>query len=265
MELTVRGARVLATTGGRDLDPSLPLLIFVHGAAADRTVWQLQTRYFAHHGYSVLAVDLPRHGGSNGELIETIEAYADWLVAAIIEAGYDSAHLVGHSMGSLISLESASRHPERVKSLVLAAAASAVEVHPALMAAAENDEHLAFELLTSWSHGRWGHLGGHRTPGLWMLGSTMRLWERARAGVLVNDLRACDNYANGALASTAVRCPTLMVNGQLDTMTPSDNAQPLRDNIAGIEEIVIEGAGHAMIIESPDPVIDAIAEFLGRR
>ena len=53
MELTVEGRRVHAATGGRDFDPSLPAVVFVHGAGLDRTVWALQTRYFAHHGYGV--------------------------------------------------------------------------------------------------------------------------------------------------------------------------------------------------------------------
>ena len=62
MELSVAGQQVQATTGGRPLDPESPLLVFIHGAGMDRTLWQLQTRYFANHGWSVLAVDLPGHG-----------------------------------------------------------------------------------------------------------------------------------------------------------------------------------------------------------
>ena len=174
MQFTVNGTRVFATTGGRELRPDLPLLVFVHGAALDRTTWQLQTRFFSHHGYSVLALDLPQHGGSEGKAPDSIEGYADWVADLIAATGYESAHVIGHSMGALIALETAARHPQAVKTLVLSGATSAMPVHPDLLAAAESGDHLAYELMTSWGHGRISHLGGHQTPGLWMVGSTMR-------------------------------------------------------------------------------------------
>ena len=95
------------------------------------------------------------------------------------------------------------------------------------------------------------------------LGSTIRLWERAAPGVLANDLHACNNYQNGETAAKSVSCPTLIVSGELDVMAPSSGTQVLRDNIDGHSEVVIPGAGHIMMIEEPDPVIDAIAAFLG--
>ena len=66
MKLTVDGRAVSATTGGTDFDPAKPAVIFLHGAGFDRTAWRLQTRWFAHHGRSVLAVDFPAHGWSYG-------------------------------------------------------------------------------------------------------------------------------------------------------------------------------------------------------
>jgi hypothetical protein len=66
MKLTVNGRAVSATTGGTDFDPARPAVIFLHGAGFDRTAWRLQTRWFAHHGRSVLAVDFPRMAGPMG-------------------------------------------------------------------------------------------------------------------------------------------------------------------------------------------------------
>ena len=105
MELTVNGKRVHAATGGRDFDPALPAVVFVHGAGMDHTVWALQARYFAHHGRAVLAVDLPGHGGSEGPSLDSIAAMGDWLAAVIEAAGSEQAALVGHSMGSLAALD----------------------------------------------------------------------------------------------------------------------------------------------------------------
>ena len=87
MWLDVNGQRAYAYTGGRPFDPSLPVLAFVHGAQHDHSVWILQTRYLAHHGYSVLAFDLPGHGRSAGAPLATIEQMADWVLAALTAAG----------------------------------------------------------------------------------------------------------------------------------------------------------------------------------
>lgn len=262
MKLAVDGAVVSATTGGRLPDPGQPLILFLHGAALDKTVWQLQTRYFSHHGYSVMAVDLPGHGRSEGTPLPSVEAYAGWVASLLESAGYASAHLVGHSMGGLIALETASRHAGLVSTLTMAGPAAAIPVHPALLSAAEAGDHIAYELMASWGHGRRSHLGGHQTPGIWMMGSTIRLWERAAPGVLAADLYACNAYGRGPDAAAAVRCPSLLISGSLDIMTPRRAAAPLRGNLAEVREAVIEGAGHIMIVEQPDPVIDALAAFL---
>lgn len=117
MKLQVRGAETFATTGGRPFVPEQPTIVFVHGSGMNRIVWYLQTRYFAHHGHSVLAVDLPGHGRSQGTLLGSIEELADWIPDLLDSAGVGKAALVGHSMGALISLESAARHPDRVSKL----------------------------------------------------------------------------------------------------------------------------------------------------
>lgn len=262
MRIEVDRAAVSATTGGRPPDPDRPLVLFLHGAALDRTVWQLQTRYFSHHGYSVMAVDLPGHGRSGGAPLSSIKTYSDWVASLLASAGYSSAHVVGHSMGGLIALDTASRHPGLVSTLTMVGPAAAIPVHPALLAAAEAGDHIAYELMASWGHGRRSHLGGHQTPGIWMMGSTIRLWERAAEGVLASDLRACDGYRRGAEAATEVRCPSLLISGSRDVMTPHRAAAPLRRNLRDVREVVIEGAGHIMIVEQPDPVIDALAGFL---
>ena len=116
MDIEVDGARAFAATGGKTFDPGLPVTVFVHGAAFDHTVWKLQARYFAWHGGSVLAVDLPGHGRSEGAPRRSIPEMADWLVALLDAAGVGAANLVGHSMGALVALEAAARHGARVRS-----------------------------------------------------------------------------------------------------------------------------------------------------
>jgi pimeloyl-ACP methyl ester carboxylesterase len=113
MKLSVNGAEVLVATGGRDFDKSLPAVVFLHGAGFDRSTWALHTRWFAHHGFGVLAPDLPGHGRSPGPSLGSIAEMADWTAALLDAAEATKAHLIGHSMGSLISLETAARQPRQ--------------------------------------------------------------------------------------------------------------------------------------------------------
>src|SRR5712691_864364 len=121
MRLKVNGTDTFIATGGRDFDPALPTVVFLHGAGLDHTVWALLARWFAHRGFGVLAPDLPGHGRSGGEPLESIGAMADFTAALITAAGARNAGIIGHSMGSLVALETAARHPHKVAALGLIA------------------------------------------------------------------------------------------------------------------------------------------------
>jgi pimeloyl-ACP methyl ester carboxylesterase len=262
VEIAVDGNRVFAASGGRPFDAARPAVVFIHGAGMDHTVWALQARYFAHHGRSVLAIDLPGHGRSGGELLRSVGAMASWLVKLLDAAALSSAALVGHSMGALIALEAAASAPARARSLALLGVAARMPVHPDLQAAADRNRPLGPELGTSWGHGPSGHLGGNPAPGLWMMGGSLQLLERAPAGALAADLAACNAY-DGALAAAArVACPTLLLLGGLDRMTPPAKAAPLAEAIRAARTIVLPAAGHMLMSERPDAVIDALRETI---
>jgi pimeloyl-ACP methyl ester carboxylesterase len=262
MDLKVDGRRVFAATGGRPFDPSRPPLVFVHGAGMDHSVWVLQARYFAHRGFSVLSLDLPGHGRSEGPALESVAALGDWLAALVAAAGGGPAALVGHSMGAIAALNCAARHPEAVARLALIGGAAALPVHPDLLAAAAADDPRAFELIVDWGHGGPAHLGGHPTPGLWMLGGGERLLERARPGVLHADLAACAAYDSGPDDAAAVSCPTLVLVAAEDRMTPAKAGRALAAAVPGATLAALPGAGHMMMIEDADGTLAALKEFL---
>ncbi len=262
MELTVDGKAVHAATGGRAFDPGLPTIVFVHGAGLDHSVWALQSRYMAHHGWGVLALDLPGHGRSAGPVLPNIAELSAWLLRFLDAAGVSQATLVGHSMGSLTVLETAGRAPDRVAALVVVGISLPMAVNDDLLAAAKANDPVANELIVGWGHGRAAHLGGHRTPGLWMMGDSLRLLETAADGVLHNDLAACNDYRGGDEAAAGVRCPTLLVLGDGDIMTPPRRTQGLAAAIPGSRTVVIENCGHMMMIERPDEMLDALRAFL---
>lgn len=262
MEIQVNGATAFAATGGRAFDPSLPVTVFVHGAAFDHTVWKLQARYFAWNGGSVLAVDLPGHGKSEGPALASIEAQAEWVAALLDAAGVAQAALVGHSMGAALALETAAAYPDRVSAIALCGVAEAMPVHPELLAAGLEGAHHAFDLITSWGFDRKAHLGGHKAPGTWMTGGAMRLLERGRDAVVGTDLAASNAYRGAPAAAAKVRCPVLFVLGDRDRMTPPKNARPLIEAIDGAKVETVADCGHMMMVERPDETLDALRTLL---
>lgn len=262
MELKVDGKIVFAATGGRPFDADQPTVIFLHGAGGDHTVWQLQTRYFAYHGNNVLALDLPGHGRSAGPALTAVGDLADWVGRLMDAAGVETAALVGHSLGGLTALEAAGRRPDRVRALALLGIAERMGVHPELLAAADKGEHLAYDLITTWGYDRRAQIGGHRVPGLWMSGGSLRLLERGVAGSLAHDLAACNVYDGALDAAGKVTCPVLLVMGDGDRMAPPRGVGPLVETIADARTSTIEDCGHMMMIEKPDQTLDALRQVI---
>ncbi|MBP2302259.1 alpha/beta fold hydrolase [Azospirillum picis] len=268
-DLTVRGVPVFVHTGGRPLDPARPAVVLIHGAGMDHGVWSLQSRYLAHHGRSVLAVDLPGHGRSGGEPLGSIAEIADWVVALLDAVGLERAALAGHSMGALAALDAAARHGGRVEAIALLGVAERMPVHPDLLAAARAGDPSAIDLVIGWGHGPRGHGGasggGCPVPGLALIPAARRLMAAVRPGVLGVDLAACDGYGQAADAAGAVGCPALLVLGAQDRMTPAKAGRALASRIASSQVVVVPQAGHMLMSEAPDAVLDALAAFLSLR
>ncbi|MDE1971871.1 MAG: alpha/beta hydrolase [Hyphomicrobiales bacterium] len=258
MRLLVDGNEVFIGTGGRDFDAGLPAMVFLHGAGMDHSVWALLARAFAHHGHSVLAPDLPGHGRSGGAPLASIAALADWTAALIEAAGAGKARLVGHSMGSLIALETAARHPGKVTAIALIATAAPMRVSDDLLNAAKANDHAAVDMIDLWGHGYRASMGGSQMPGLWMLGDGERLLERSGPGVIFADLSACNDYADALAAAAKVRVPATVVVGSRDLMTPARSAKAVAAAIPNCRLALIDGAGHMLMSERPDDVLAAL-------
>lgn len=262
MLLEVNGRTVRAATGGRPLDADRPLLVLLHGAGMDHTVWSLVMRALAHHGYSVLAPDLPGHGKSEGPIPSTVADYAEWAAALVTTSGFTKAHLAGHSMGAAIALRTAAAHPDLVDSLILMGTAATMPVHPDLQAAADAGDHKAVELIMSWGLGPGSQLGRHPVPGMAMRAGGLRLIESVDPAALASDLRASAGYVSALEDARAVGCATLLILGANDQMTPVRNAAPLIEELRDATAVTLPEIGHMMMLEDPDPVIDATLSFL---
>jgi pimeloyl-ACP methyl ester carboxylesterase len=258
MIVVVDGRDAHASTGGVTPTGDGPVVVLIHGAGMDGTVWQLQTRYLAHRGVRAVAVDLPDHGRSDGETLATVEEMADWLASFITAAGLGAAHIVGHSMGSFIALELASRHAALTQSITLCGTSTAMPVHPQLLADATDNLPAAAALMAAWGHAKPAHVGLNPTPGLWMLGGAQALVENSRPGVLASDFRACMSYSNALAAAGKVSCPATVVIGLGDKMTPPKGGRALAAALPSATVIELAGIGHSMMTESPRAIRAAI-------
>ncbi|MDP3193616.1 alpha/beta fold hydrolase [Rhodoferax sp.] len=268
MIFNVNGTPTYCYTGGKAFDAAQPTAIFIHGVLNDHSVWILQTRYLAHHGWNVLALDLPGHCRSGGEPPATVEEAADFVLALMDAAGLAQAALVGHSFGSLIALEAAAQAPQRVSQLVLVGIAFPMRVSPALLEASVSAPMKALEMVNVFSRSTLAPPPSALGPGTWVYGASMALGRRVLASntkvnVFYTGFKACDSYQNGLQAMARVTCPVLFVLGQLDQMTPPKAAQKLVE-LARDAKVVYLPGGHQQMNETPEEMLTALRGFLNK-
>jgi len=267
MQVQVNGAQTYCYTGGKPLDPGQPTVVFIHGVLNDHSVWALQSRYLAHHGWNVLAVDLPGHSRSQGDAPESVEQATDFIIALLDAVGITRAALVGHSWGSLIALEAAARLGARASHLALVGTAHPMKVAPALIESALNEPEKALRMVNVFSRST---LAPPLAAGQWVYGAGMALGRRVlRSNPQVNVFHrgfvACDSYANGEQAIAAIECPVLFALGTLDQMTPPKAAQGLIQAARAAGKTVQVAqlpVGHHQMSEAPDAMLQAISGFL---
>ncbi len=278
MKLRVHGRDVYAYTGGKVFDPALPTLVLVHGAANDHSVFNLLARWFAHHGFGVLAFDLPGHMRSEGPALASVEAMADWLLASLVQAHVTRVTMAGHSMGSLVVLEAASRlastqvpvdatatHRPSLERLVMLGTCVPMPVPQALLDLGRTDVQAAIERVVTFSFSTLAPKPSFPGPGVWLRGGGRRLMQmvvnhHADTHLFHTDFSACSQYANGLEASENITCPATMIVGQYDQMTLPRNAKDVADAL--MAKTVTVPAGHFLMQEAPDAVLDAMRHAL---
>ena len=279
MYLTVLGYPIYCYTGGKAFDSAKPTVVFIHGVLNDHSVWILQTRYLAHHGFNVLAVDLPGHGKSAGINRDvppclSVEAAADFILALLDAAGVTTAALVGHSFGSLIALEAAVRdtakNPNRIKHLAMVGTAFPMPVSAALLETSLNQPLKAIDMVNTYSHSMLAPPPSSLGPGTWLYGSAKALMRRVQASntafnLFFTGFTACNEYKNGLTGVSIASAAMLFIVGKSDQMTPPKAAQTLINEakVSGKQvDVVTLEAGHQMMTEAPDGVLMALKAFL---
>lgn len=267
MQLTVRDKAVYLNTGGVPWDSDKPWLCLVHGAALNHSVWVLFTRYFARQGYNLIVPDLPGHGASEGEVPETIEAMAEWLVelldvaiATVPGASPNEIRLAGHSMGSLVALQAASLR-DSFSHLLMLGTTVPMPVGDALLNAAKDNHQAAVDMVSIYGHAYQSRLGGNPVAGINVLQTAMALLSSAPPGVMHLGLAACNNYTAGLDQAAKVKAKATLILGEEDMMTPPRGAAKLQQALKAQQQL-LPACGHMMLAERPEETLQAMLSAL---
>jgi pimeloyl-ACP methyl ester carboxylesterase len=258
MELLVNNNPVYVATGGKDFDASLPAVMFIHGSGGDHRTWALQTRWFAYHGYSVLAPDLPGHSLSGGEAFQSIEESGPWLEKFLDRAGVTQVHIVGHSQGFLSALEFSKSNADKVLSLTAVGTAAAIPVNQALIDTAKDSAANAAHMMVNWGFGPAAHMGMSSVPGMQPLAICRAIMS---ANPLAADLQACADYSGGAAIAKSLSFPRHCILATHDKMTPVKAGKALAADM-NCEVSIIDGYGHMLPLEAPKKTLAAIKAFI---
>lgn len=227
-------------------------LVLIHGAGGSHLSWPSEVRRMT--SFRVYALDLPGHGKSQGRGLQSIPAYSEVLLDWMEAAGLYQAIFTGHSMGSAVAIHLALEHPERITGLGLVGAAARLRVNPQILEGTRSSTtfHSAVAAVTGWSFSPQADAR--------LVELAERRMAEVRPSVLHADFLACDSFdETGRLGS--ITCPTLVICGEDDRMTPRRSAQFLADSIPNAQMAAIPGAGHMVMLEQPQVVANALRDF----
>ena len=242
-------------------------VLLVQGLGGEKNSWNLQRAALALR-HRTIAFDNRGAGRSDkpdGKY--NLEEMADDAIAVLDAAGIENAHVVGLSMGGAISQIIALKHPNRVRSLTLVATAC-------------RNHAWREELLQSWATTAEteGMTAVGKEAARWMIGprsfrrvlpalgwmGPLQLFNPPNA--FVSQVKAILSTDDGALNTELanISCPTMVVVGNQDVLTPRGDAEEIASLIPTAELVVISGGAHGLHIEHASTFNRILLEFLGR-
>jgi pimeloyl-ACP methyl ester carboxylesterase len=225
--------------------PDTPAAICLHGSGADSIVWGYQVSRLSKQ-FRIIAPDLPGHGESEGEALESAAAYAQWVDRLAQALELDTFFLMGHSFGGAIVQEYARLYPEKLKGIILIATGTAFKLSRAYRELHGNG--VDVESLDS------DALPASIRQGYDML-------KRVSGPLLHADLLAAGAFDSRAWIAS-VQTPALVLWGCSDFITPRDLPEQLACMLPNASFHVIEHAGHVLMVEAVDAFNTAVASFM---
>jgi pimeloyl-ACP methyl ester carboxylesterase len=231
-----------------------PPLICIHGAGGTHHHWGYQLRNLGDIA-QVYALDLPGHGRSAPPGRDTIVGYVGAVRALMDVLGLGYAVLAGHSMGGAVALQVALDAPERVIGLGLIGVGGRMRVAPAILDGLTGDRLATIRTIVDYAY----------APDV-----SERVRRQAEAAyalcdpsVYRGDYLACDAF-DVLSRLNKIDCPTAVVCGTADRLTPPKYAEALGDRIHGSVLTLIAGAGHMAPVDRPTEVNAALRKLIAR-
>jgi pimeloyl-ACP methyl ester carboxylesterase len=245
-------------------DPGHDVIVFVNGLTQSTAFWTAYQQQLTQFGYRVLSYDMLGQGLSSKPILRIpLEDHADNLCKLLDELKIRRCIVAGISFGGLVALQMAIRYSERMNGLV---AISTFCEMPAQL------EMVGYALHASMTQ------GGMPLLQSWLLPfnfssemiDSMRptLKETIRRSYAINDAYAIQNLMESFFdfqpftdQLCKISCPTLILNGEYDYLTPRACHETLRKHITGSRMMIIPRAYHAFTVEKPALSIRVIEAF----
>ena len=241
-------------------------VLMIQGLGASKNAWNLQRITMATR-FRIISFD-NRGAGRSDKPTEpfTLEQMADDAIAVLDAAGIETAHVVGASMGGVISQIVAVKHPQRVRSLTLVC--TACRNHPWRQ-----------ELLQSWAKTaeEKGMIEVGKEAAQWVMSprSFRRLvpaftWMGPLAALrprhsFVSQIHAIlDTREDLVDQLSTITAPTMVIVGNQDILTPRGDSEEIAERIPNAELVVISGAAHGLMMEHSSTFNKILIEFLQR-
>lgn len=226
-------------------------VIFVHGSGGYGGVWRYQTDHFPDSE----AVNLPGH--LQGQILSSVDEYADWLGEHIRGRGFRDVVLVGHSLGGAIALTYALKYPQDLQGIVIVGSGARLRVHHAYIntfeKAADGDPKKWHEMLEEM----------HRLAPEDYKRAVVERMKAIGPAVMLNDFLCCEKFDLMDRVEE-IEVPALIICGEQDIMTPVKYAHYLGYKIPDSRVTIVPEGTHFVFAEQPEAVNKAIESFIGR-
>ena len=152
MIFEVEKKKVFSADVGQSFDKNKDTIILLHGSGQSHVVWSLTDQYLSDQGYNVFTLDLPGHGNSEGESLNSIEEMVGWLEKVFTKIGINNLSILGHSQGCLVALEYINKFPKKIKKLIFIAGSYEIPVNKSLIDFSHSGYMESLNLMMKWGY-----------------------------------------------------------------------------------------------------------------
>jgi len=227
-------------------------IIFIHGSGWNTRMWYNQRDYLK-SSMEVILVDLPGHGKSPGDGCDSVEEYRDTIYGVVKMLSPGRCYVAGHSLGGAIAMSFALSYPDVTKGIVLIGTGAKLRVLPQILEGITKDKDNAVQNIVT--------LAFSKKAPLTLKNDDFNETMQCKAEAIYKDFNAC-NHFDIMDSVGSLQVPALIICGTDDVLTPPKYSSYLNKEIKGSRLVLIEDAGHMVMMEKPMDVNRAIGEFV---